>query len=66
MPDDRPGHGNLKDKTDEGVIAEYNHWIQEISNATSWGAALGAADEFRRAAKSELLRRNITIPEDLT
>lgn len=45
--------------SDEALIAEYRMWEKKIAEATSWGAALTAASEFRRACRSELKRRGL-------
>lgn len=61
---DRPGYGNLRDKSDKGVLAEWRYWNDKIKAATGWGAALAAADEFRRCAESELRRRGLAVPSE--
>lgn len=56
------GTGPIKGLTDEKLIAEWHNWNNKIINATSWGAALGAAYELRTECARELRRRNIPIP----
>lgn len=48
-----PGRGDLRLKTDQELLEEIDFWVQEIRNATCWGAGLAAADEFWRAAVRE-------------
>ena len=59
---DQPGHGNLTEKSDAGVAAEYLFWNDKIKQSKTWGAAVGAAIEFRRDAERELLRRGLDVP----
>ncbi len=48
---------SLKEMTDAELYAEWRRWDDKISNATGWGAALAAADEFRRAVSREIQLR---------
>lgn len=50
-------------KTTEELRAEWHQWNDNIKNATGWGAAVGAADEFRRDCARELERRGEKVPE---
>jgi len=52
----------VKTPSDEDVLAEWWRWDEKIKSATSWGAALAAADEFRKDAERELRRRGIPVP----
>lgn len=38
----------FKDMTLEELEVEHKYWDDKIANATSWGGALTAADEFKR------------------
>lgn len=50
----------IRDLTDQELRDEYKHWDDKIVNATGWGAALGAADEFRRECAAELHKRGLS------
>lgn len=52
----------ISELTDEELEAEYKKWDEYISNATGWGAALTAADEFRTACAKEMLHRKVNRP----
>lgn len=52
MPLSKP----FADMPADELIAEWRHWDQAIANAKGWGAALAAADEFRRACEMHLKR----------
>lgn len=45
------------------LYEEYHHWNWQIAQATSWGAALTAADEFRKDALREIRRRGLPDPD---
>lgn len=47
----------FREMTDDELQAEWQKWDDKISNATGWGAALSAADEFRTDAAREIQRR---------
>ncbi len=47
----------LRDMTDAELLAEWQKWEDEITNAAGWGAALAAADEFRKDCAREMARR---------
>lgn len=53
----------IRDMTDEQLLAEHENWDRNIRNATSWGAALAAADEFRKECLLEINRRGLTFKE---
>ena len=59
---DEPGKGSLRDKSDEGVIAEWHFWNNEIIKTRGWGAAMAVAAEFREDAKREIKRRGLVLP----
>lgn len=42
---------------------EWHRWNEEIEGATSWGAALAVADEFRTDIALELRRRGLEMPK---
>jgi hypothetical protein len=44
----------IKDLTDEELSAEHKKWEDYIKNATGWGAALSAADEFKKSCEIEM------------
>ena len=48
---------SLPDMTDAELQAEWQRWDDEVTNATGWGAALAAADEFRKDCTREMARR---------
>jgi hypothetical protein len=50
--------------SDKALIDEYYHWNEKIKNATSWGAALAVADEFRKMCKSEMQRRGLPVGDE--
>lgn len=52
---------NFRDMTDAELRAEHDHWDDKIRNATGWGGALAAADEFRRACRREAARRGLDV-----
>lgn len=54
-----PKDKRLSEMTNAEVLAEWSKWDDQIKNATGWGAAVGAADEFRTDAARELHRRGI-------
>ena len=45
---------------DDALLAEWRKWDAHVRDATSWGAALGAASEAREECSKELTRRNIS------
>lgn len=49
-----PGKGKLNEKTVDELWEEYRFWNEKITNASDWGAALAAANEFRRDILAEL------------
>ena len=53
----------ISELSDEDLIAEWHHWNDEIKAATGWGAALAAADEFRRACEQQIEKRGLKTPE---
>lgn len=60
----RPAAGRqIRDLTDDELLAEWHQWNDKIKNATGWGAAVGAADGFRRGCAQELRRRELPVPE---
>jgi hypothetical protein len=62
MPTANPYHiipGNMHDLTVAQLREEIAYWDWEIVNATAWGAALAAANGFRKLAQHELARRNV-------
>ncbi len=48
----------IRDLSDEELLLEWAEWDRKIRKATSWGAALGAANEFRAECQREIDRRN--------
>jgi hypothetical protein len=52
---------NVRDMTNEELLAEYVKWRDKVASATGWGAALAAADEFRTDALREIKRRGIKL-----
>lgn len=41
-----------KNQTLDQLYAERDYWDNRIKSATGWGAAVGAADDFRRACET--------------
>ena len=41
---------------------EHRRWNDQINNATAWGAALAAADEYRRACAYWIKIREAELP----
>lgn len=54
--------GLIRDLSDEALRAEWHVWNNKIRAATSWGAALGAADGFRKGCEAQMRLRGIPIP----
>jgi hypothetical protein len=55
-----PSHkGPIRELSDTQLLEEWDYWDNKIRDATSWGASLAAADEFRRACEGEIRRRGI-------
>jgi hypothetical protein len=52
----------IKDLSDEDLLKEWQTWDDKIIGAKSWGAAVGAALEFRQECEREMSRRNIPNP----
>lgn len=44
--------------SDVDLLQEWYTWDYKVRKAKSWGAALSAADEFRRECQGEIDRRN--------
>lgn len=51
----------IKKLSDDGLIAEWTKWKEKIEAATSWGAAIAAANEFRQDCEREINRRNLSV-----
>lgn len=49
----------IKQLTNEELLIERKHWDDLIRGTTMWGAALTAADEFRKDCEIELRIRGI-------
>lgn len=49
--------GDIRERTVAELEDEVAYWTWEIEHATSWGAALAAANGFRRLAQAQLARR---------
>lgn len=49
----------IKDLTNEELIAEFRYWNSKIENATSWGAGIAAANEFRKECEQQLHLRSL-------
>lgn len=49
----------IRDLPDDELLEEWWKWDQQVRKATSWGAALAAADEFRKECAQEIERRNV-------
>lgn len=61
-----PGAGvPIRELSDDVLVAEWRYWGGKIAGATRWGAAVGAADEFRRDCERELRRRELPVPTDV-
>lgn len=60
----RPTNKPIRDLTDTELLSEWAYWNEKIKAATSWGAALAAADAFRKSCETQLNRRNIEIPKE--
>jgi len=54
----------IRDLSDEQIIKEYYHWDDKVRNATAWGAALAAANEFRRDCLMQIQLRGLNINEN--
>lgn len=48
----------IKDLSDTELLEEWLMWDSKVKNATSWGAAVGAAAEFRKECSREIDKRN--------
>lgn len=59
----KPVGKKIRDLSDDELLAEWHQWNDKIKNAPGWGAAVGAADEFRRTCAQELRRRELPVPE---
>lgn len=53
----QPPNKAFKDMTLQELHNEVGYWNDVITSATSWGASLAAADEFRTDAMREIERR---------
>lgn len=51
----------FRDMTDAELRAEHDKWDSKIRNSTGWGAAVAAADEFRRECRREAARRGLDV-----
>jgi hypothetical protein len=54
----------LSELSDGELISEYNLWNNKVKNATAWGAALAAADEFRKECWHEMQRRGLEVNDE--
>ncbi len=52
------GSGPIEALSDTDLLLEWNYWDKKIANATSWGAAVAAAHEFRQICQREIDKRN--------
>ncbi len=50
----------LREMTDDELQAEWQKWENKVATANGWGAALSAADGFRKQAAREIQRRRPT------
>ncbi len=55
----RPGNGPIRTLTDGRLLEEWGYWNLTLRNCNAWGAAVGAAFEFRKECESEIVRRNM-------
>ncbi len=53
----------IRDLDDCALLSEWWFWDHKIRTATSWGGALGAANEFRKDCEAEIARRNRAYEE---
>lgn len=53
----------LSQATNEELLVEWNYWNSMIQNASSWGAALAAANEFRQDVEQVMKRRGMAHPD---
>ena len=56
----------ISDLTDDELALEFKKWDDYIKDATGWGAALTAADEFRSACEKEMRKRRENRPVTVT
>lgn len=54
---------NIRDLSDEALLHEWAQWDRKIRNASGWGAAIGAAIEFRSECTREIAKRNLRVSE---
>ncbi len=52
------GSGPIEALSDADLLLEWDYWNKKIANATSWGAAIAAAQEFREICQREIDKRN--------
>jgi hypothetical protein len=50
----------LCEMTNEELKMEWKMWDEKIKNATSWGAALAAAVEFKKDCEREMRLRGVS------
>ena len=51
----------ISDLSDSALANEWHLWNRKIITATSWGASLAAANEFRQECEHEIDRRNLSV-----
>jgi hypothetical protein len=51
----------IRDLTNEQLIAEWKDWDDRIRNTKSWGAALAAANGFRKECQREINKRGLVV-----
>ena len=52
----------IKNLSDNQLLLEWSYWNKKIKETPGWGAAVAAANEFRAECESEILLRNLEIP----
>lgn len=49
----------FREMDDQTLIDEFKKWDSRIKGATSWGAAVGVADNFRRQCETLIRERGL-------
>jgi hypothetical protein len=55
---------SLFELSDGELVSEYNLWNNKVKDATAWGAALAAADKFRKECWLEMQHRGLEVDNE--
>jgi hypothetical protein len=51
----------IRDLSDEELVKEWHCWDERVKKATGWGAALAAADGFRKDCERQIIKRGLKV-----